>query len=47
MNAARPRTRLSPEARRTQLLDTAKEMVIDKGLQAFLADWEKTGQSIL
>ncbi|MEM8766809.1 MAG: TetR/AcrR family transcriptional regulator [Pseudomonadota bacterium] len=35
MNAARPRTRLSPEARRTQLLDTAKTMVIAEGLQAF------------
>jgi len=35
MTASRPRTRLSPDARRTQLLDTAKEMVIAEGLQAF------------
>lgn len=35
MNANRPRTRLSPAARRAQLLDTAKEMVIANGLQAF------------
>ncbi len=33
--ARRPRTRLSPEARRTQLLDTAKVMVIADGLAAF------------
>ncbi len=35
MNAPRSRTRLSPDARRTQLLDTAKEMLIASGLQAF------------
>ncbi len=35
MNASRSRTRLSPDARRAQLLDTAKEMVISNGLQAF------------
>ena len=35
MSATRSRTRLSPDARRTQLLDTAKEMVISNGLQAF------------
>ena len=35
MTTARSRTRLSPDARRTQLLDTAKEMVITSGLQAF------------
>ena len=35
MNASRSRTRLSPDARRAQLLDTAKEMVICSGLQAF------------
>ena len=35
MNTARSRTRLSPDARRTQLLDTAKEMVVAGGLQAF------------
>jgi AcrR family transcriptional regulator len=35
MNASRPRTRLSPDARRAQLLDTAKDMVIADGLQAF------------
>ncbi len=35
MNTSRARTRLSPDARRTQLLDTAKEMVIESGLQAF------------
>lgn len=35
MNASRPRIRLSPEARRAQLLDTAKLMVVANGLQAF------------
>ncbi len=35
MNAPRPRTRLSPDARRTQLLDSARELVIADGLQAF------------
>ena len=35
MNAPRSRTRLSPSARRAQLLDTAKTMVIASGLQAF------------
>ena len=35
MTAPRTRTRLSPDARRTQLLDTAKEIVIAEGLQAF------------
>ena len=35
MNDLRPRTRLSPDARRTQLLDKAKDMVITSGLQAF------------
>ncbi len=35
MTASRPRTRLSPEARRTQLLDTAKTLVVAHGLQAF------------
>ena len=35
MAATRPRTRLQPEARRDQLLDTARMMVVDHGLQAF------------
>ena len=35
MNATRSRTRLSPDARRAQLLDAAKDMVIANGLQAF------------
>ena len=35
MTASRTRTRLSPDARRTQLLDTAKEMLVASGLQAF------------
>ncbi len=35
MTASRTRTRLSPHARRTQLLDTAKEMLAANGLQAF------------
>ena len=35
MNAPRSRTRLAPDARRAQLLDTAKTMVITNGLQAF------------
>ena len=29
------------------LRDLAKHALTDKGLAAFLADWEKTGQSIL
>lgn len=32
------RTRLSPEARKIQLLDTAKEMIVEDGLQAFTMD---------
>ena len=35
MTASRSRTRLSPDARRAQLLDTAKAMVISDGLSAF------------
>ena len=35
MKATRSRTRLSPAARRAQLLATAKNMVIANGLQAF------------
>ena len=35
MNLPRKRTRLSPEARKDQLLDTAKQMVIESGLQSF------------
>ena len=35
MSAQRPRTRLTPEARRTQLLDTAKTMIVEHGLQSF------------
>lgn len=32
---AKTRTRLSPQARHDQLLDTARSMVLDQGLQAF------------
>ena len=35
MNKSRARTRLSPEARQDQLLDTTRDMVIESGLQAF------------
>ena len=35
MNVTSTRTRLSPEARRDQLLDSARAMVLDSGLQAF------------
>ena len=35
MTEPRARTRLTPEARRCQLLDTAKQMVVDDGLQGF------------
>ena len=35
MKPTSSRTRLSPEARRAQLLDTAKAMVLEHGLQAF------------
>ena len=35
MNLPRKRTRLSPEARKDQLLDTAKQMIIEAGLQSF------------
>ena len=31
----RTRTRLSPEARKTQLLNVAKQMILDHGLQSF------------
>lgn len=35
---AKVRTRLSPEARKKQLLDTAKTMIVEDGLQAFTMD---------
>lgn len=35
---AKTRTRLSPEARKKQLLDTAKETILKDGLQAFTMD---------
>ena len=35
MNLPRKRTRLSPEARKDQLLDTASQMIIESGLQSF------------
>ena len=35
MVSPRSRTRLSPDARRQQLLDTTQAMLISKGLQAF------------
>jgi AcrR family transcriptional regulator len=35
MTLPQTRTRLTPEARRDQLLDTAKRMIVDDGLQAF------------
>lgn len=35
MSASRKRTRLSPEARYNQLLDSARAMLIEDGLQAF------------
>jgi len=35
MNLPRKRTRLSPEARKDQLLDIAKQMIIESGLQSF------------
>ena len=35
---AKVRTRLSPEARKKQLLDTAKTIILEDGLQAFTMD---------
>ena len=35
MTVNRVRTRLSPEARKNQLLATAKQMIVDNGLQSF------------
>ena len=35
MTKTRPRTRLSPQARKTQLLDTAKSMILRAGLRSF------------
>ena len=35
MSKTRPRTRLAPEARRNQLLDVTREMILQDGLQSF------------
>jgi AcrR family transcriptional regulator len=35
MSSTRPRRRLSPEARRKQLLDVARDVIVADGLQAF------------
>jgi DNA-binding transcriptional regulator YbjK len=41
MTLPQTRTRLTPEARRDQLLDTAKRMIVDDGLQAFTTGIEQ------